>query len=341
MKTYKNLWEQFVSKENFELAYKNSIKNKSGQHQIIEFKKNRENNLEKVRQSVVNGTFHTSEYKEMKIYEPKERIIYKLPYSPDRIVQHAIMNVLKPIFTNLFIENSFACIEGRGQLKASQKCAEYVRKNDYCLKCDIHKFYPSINQQTLSDMIHRIIKDNRFMDVIDDVIFSFEGGYNCPIGNLCSQWFGNFYLTKLDNFVLHELKPRGYIRYCDDFLLFDNDKTHLNRCRDRMSDFLQRELELEYSKAELFNVKQGVDFVGYRHFKKFLLVRKSTGKRLKKRCQRIDKKFYSLNLDTTEGQLASGNGLIKHACTHNFRRSLKLDELTEKVRKAKWERKTK
>lgn len=97
------------------------------------------------------------------------------------------MNILKPILINLFIENSFACIEGRGQLKASQKCAEFTRKYKYCLKCDIHKFYPSINQYILSAMFHRIIADEKFMEILDDVIFSFEGGYNCPIGNYCSQ----------------------------------------------------------------------------------------------------------------------------------------------------------
>lgn len=206
MKTYKNLWETFISKENFDLAYRNSIKNKAKQKQVRKFKEDAENNLEAVRQLVISGGFHTSEYQKKKIYEPKERIIYKLPYAPDRIVQHAVINILKPILLNKFIENSYACIEGRGQLKASQKCAEYVRRNKYCLKCDIHHFYPSINQKILSDMLHRFIKDERFMAVVDDIIFSFEGGYNCPIGNFCSQWFGNFYMTVVDNFILHELK---------------------------------------------------------------------------------------------------------------------------------------
>lgn len=173
MKTYKHLWEKLITEENFELAYKNAIRNKSGQRQIKEFKKDAENNLKAVRQMVIDGKFHTSKYKQKKIYEPKERIIYKLPFNPDRIVQHAIMNILKPIMVNVFIENSYACIEDRGTHKASRKCAELTRKFKYCLKCDIRKFYPSIVQSILSDMLHRIIKDGRFMDVVDDVVFSF------------------------------------------------------------------------------------------------------------------------------------------------------------------------
>ena len=98
-------------------------------------------NLEKVRQLVIRGEFHTSEYKSKIIYEPKKRVIYKLPFCPDRIVQHAVMNILKPILINLFIENTYACIEGRGQMRASRKCSEYVRKYKYCLKCDISRFY--------------------------------------------------------------------------------------------------------------------------------------------------------------------------------------------------------
>lgn len=174
MKTYRHLWEQFVSEENFQLAYERSIKNKKKQRQVRNFGKHPKENLEKVRQLVISGQFHTAEYRQRTIYEPKERIIYKLPYSPDRIVQHAIMNILEPILTRKMIQNTYSCIKDRGQHKASLKCSYYVRNNDYCLKCDIHHFYPSINQKILSEMFHRFIKDKRFMAIIDDVIFSFK-----------------------------------------------------------------------------------------------------------------------------------------------------------------------
>lgn len=326
MKTYKHLWEHFISKDNFELAYKNSIKGKTRQKQIKEFKKNKEENLEKVRQLVINGQFHTSKYKEMVIFEPKKRIIYKLPYCPDRIVQHAIMNILKPIFLKKFINNTFACIENRGQHKASLKCSEYVRKNEYCLKCDIRKFYPSINQKILSTMLHKFIKDKKFMDIVDDVIFSIEGGYNCPIGNYCSQWFGNFYLSKLDNYVKHELHCKDYERFCDDFILFGT-KQYLSHCKNKIESFLKENLELSFSKCDLFKTKQGVDYCGYRHFGKYVLLRKSTSKRVKKRIKWIYKNKYSLDNDYIKGSIASTKGWLKWCCSWNFQKSLNIVEV--------------
>lgn len=335
MKTYKHLWEKLITEENFEIAYRNSIKHKGGQRQVQIFQENVAENLEKVRQLVISGNFHTSKYCAKIIYEPKERVIYKLPYNPDRIVQHAIMNILKPILTNLFIENSFACIEGRGTHAASLKCSEYTRKYKYCLKCDIRKFYPSINQRVLSDMFHRIIRDDRFMEIIDDIIFSFEGGYNCPIGNYCSQWFGNFYLTVLDNYVLHDLKCKGYVRYCDDFLLFDNSKEYLQDCRWKIKQFLWDKLELSFSKDDVFPTKRGVDYCGYRSFGKYVLLRKSTAKRIKRRVKKIDEKINTGDIDIckTQGQLASAHGQLKHCCSHHLADSIGLYEKIDAVKR--------
>lgn len=338
MRSDKNLWEQLISEENFQEAYRKSIKGKKTQRQVRKFNRDLERNLEAVRKMVMEGRFHTSPYRQRKIYEPKERIIYKLPYSPDRIVQHAIMNVLEPILERRMIHNTFACIKGRGQLKASLKCSEYVRKYKYCLKCDIHHFYPSINQKILSGKLHRIIRDRKFMALVDDVIFSFPGGYNCPIGNYMSQWCGNYYLSFVDNFVLHELKPGGYERYCDDFLLFDNDKQKLHECRKRIGEFMKRELELEFSKAQVFHVKQGVDFCGYRHFGKYVLIRKSTARRMIRRFKKIRKKLETEehpDLEHLEGQIASGNGLMRHACTYHLRSSVRYNELNDMLKKAK------
>ena len=328
MKTHKRLWEKFEPKENFEKACVRSQKDKEKKHEIVNFNKNRDENLKAVRELAISGRFTTSHYRERKIYEPKERIIYILPYSPDRIVQHAIMNVLEPIFERHLIQNTYACIKKRGQLDASIKCSEYVRKFRYCLKCDIRKFYPSINQEKLSRSIHRIIRDDRFMEIVDDVIFSFPGGYNCPIGNYCSQWFGNFYLSALDNYVLHELKVGGFERYCDDFLLFDNDKHHLNECRKRIGDFLYERLELCFSKADLFDVKQGVDFCGYRSFEDFVLVRKGTAKRLIKRTKEVAEALDAgKDKQPLMGKMASTNGILRHACTFNLRNSINFEDI--------------
>lgn len=308
MKTYKNLYDNFISEDNFKLAYHNAKLGKKSQAQVKQFMANEDENLENLRQRVLNGLYTTSPYRVKKIYEPKEREIFILPFQ-DRIVQHAVMNILKPIFTNLLTENCYACIENRGQMRAVNKCSEYVRKYKYCLKCDIRKFYPSINQRILSNKLHRIIKDYKFMKIVDDIIFSYKGGYNCPIGNFCSQWFGNYYLSFLDNFVLHTLKIGAYERYCDDFMLFSNSKEELKNALNKIEKFLWQELELKFSKAQIFNTKQGVDFCGYRSFGKYVLVRKKTARRIIRR--------FKHELITKE-RYASTCGWLKHACASNL-----------------------
>ena len=333
MKTYNNLWEQFISVENFVRAYKNARRGKSHQRTVAEFRNGWALKLYKLRKDVIAGKFYTSKYKSEVIYEPKKRTIYKLPFNPDRIVQHAVMNVLAPILERKFITDSYACIPGRGQLKASQRCMKAMRRNKYCLKCDIHHFYPSIDQYILSGMYHRIIKDKRFMAILDDIIFSFPGGKNAPIGNYLSQWSGNFYLTALDNFVKRELKIKDYLRYCDDFLLFSNDKKYLHYCRIRIGQFLKENLLLEYSKADVFDVKQGVDFCGYRHFNNFVLIRKSTKLREQRKIAEIKQAIESGNFDadSVRSSIDSILGWLKHAKTYRLKQKYQLYELRGKV----------
>ena len=321
MKTFNSLWEKFISEDNFELALHDSQLGKKKQKQVIEFNKNPKENLEKIRQNVINGKFHTSEYKSMIIFEPKKRVIYKLPYNPDRIVQHAVMNVLRPILEGMFIYDSYACVEGKGQMRASRRCSQFVRRNNYCLKCDIHHFYPSINHDILSQMLHKKIKDEKFMQIVDDIIYSFEGETNAPIGNYTSQWFGNFYLTFLDYYVKQELHIKDYLRYCDDFILFSNDKNYLHDCRKKIEIFLQNTLKLTYSKAYVFNTKQGVDYCGYRTFGKYILLRKSTSKRLK---QRVTKVYINYTEDKRNASIASTLGWLKHCNSYNLKKSLGL-----------------
>ena len=297
----------------------------------------------------MSGKFHTSDYKSKVIYEPKERIIYMLPFAPDRIVHHMVLNILIPYLEKYFIADSYACVNGRGQQKASQRTMEAVRRNKYCLECDIHHAYPSVDQNILSEMYHRKIRDEKFMSVMDDIIFSFPGnssvrlppdyrrGHNLPIGNVTSQWSFNFYMTPLDYFCKHELKIKDYIRYADNFNLYGNDKSYLHYCRERIGEFLEKNLGLTFSKSNVFNTKQGVDFVGYRHFDNYILVRKSTAKRMKKRILQIPSRYEhgEITLDEMRSQIDSISGWIGHANSHNFSTALKLKELRKKYIESK------
>lgn len=332
MKTWSNIWQPFITKENFNIASGQAKKGKGKQKQVQRFELNPVENTERIRQSVINGTFHTSKYHSKIIFEPKMRIIYILPFNPDRIVHHAIVNVLKPYYERYFIADSYACLDGRGQQAGSLRCMEAVRRNKYCLKCDIHHFYPSIRHDILFEMYKRKIRDTKFLELLEDNIFSFGGGKNTPIGNLTSIWHGNFFLTPLDLFCKHDLHIPDYVRYCDDFLLFGDDKAYLHECRKRIDDFIHTRLDLEFSRSDVFNVKQGVDFLGYRHFDNYILVRKSTAKRMMKKVALLPERYESgeITKDEFRSILDSISGWLSHANAYHLSQKMGLAELRER-----------
>ena len=331
VKKYKNLWANFISDENIELAYKKAKKGKCRYNAVKYIDKHKEECLKKVKQLLIDENYHTGTYTEKTIKEPKERLIYVLPFYPDRIVQHALINVLEPLFVKLFIKDTYACIKGKGIHLGSKRTMEFVRKNKFCLKMDIKKFYPSINHKILLEILHRKIGDKKILRIIDDIVHSIPCETNVPIGNLTSQWFGNLYMNELDTFVKHKLKIRCYLRYCDDFCLFSNDKQQLNDAKHQIIKFLDEKLELKLSKCDLFKTSQGVDFLGYRHFKNYILIRKSTAKRVKKRLAKVKKQYIEgkLPLDKFRSVVASTLGWFKWANSHNFCLKLQLEELME------------
>jgi len=320
MRRYGNLWERVIDRENVFRAYRKARRGKSALHGVQSFERNVERNIDRAVQMLKDKTFHTSRYSEKIIYEPKKRTIYILPFFPDRVIQHAVMNIVAPVWDRLMIANSFACREGKGLHLGSRLTMQFVRHNKYCLKMDIRSFYPSIRHDILKSIIRRKIKDKNILWLLDDIIDSFPGNTNVPIGNLTSQWFGNLYMNELDTFVKHELKCRDYIRYCDDFCLFSNDKSYLRDCAEKIENYLKDHLALTLSKNDLFPVARGVDFLGFRHFPKYILLRKRTAKYLRRRIAHFYKQMQSGNLDKEHCRavLSSANGSLKHANSHNF-----------------------
>jgi retron-type reverse transcriptase len=283
MKRYGNLFSKVVALDNIENAFTKAKKGKSWQEKVQIVEKNKDYYLNKIKNSLINKTFRTSKYNTKMIYEPKQRLIYVLPFFPDRIVQHAIMNVISPIWESMMIHDSYSCRKGKGQHLGSKQSMEDVMRNKYCLQCDISKFYPSISHNILYNIVQKKIKDKDMLWLLNDIIYSIDGGKNVPIGNYTSQWFGNLYLNELDMRVKHIYKIKDYIRYCDDFVLFFNNKKELNEIAKDVKTFLQEKLDLTLSKCSLFHTSQGLDFLGYRHFPNGkILVRKRTIKRLTK-----------------------------------------------------------
>ena len=331
MKRHGNLFEKITDIENIRLAYTLARRGKPRLPSIARFEANREQNFERIRQALRNKTFKTSRYHEKLVYEPKKRTIYILPFSPDRIVQHALMNVLIPIWEPMFIHDSYACIDGKGVHAGSSRTMEYVRRNAFCLKCDVSKFYPSVDHAVLLDIIRRKVKCPDTLWLVEDIVNSFPGGKNVPIGNFTSQWMGNLYLNELDHYVKGTLKIRDYVRYCDDFLLFHNDKAVLSDAAKLVEAFVGERLKMRLSKCDLFPVSRGVDFLGYRHFRDYILLRKRTAKRVAKRLKKLPGmlEHKAITPEQFRSVVASAHGWIKWANTYNFRQKVQLSELME------------
>lgn len=334
MKRYGNLFEQITDIKNIKSAIRKAAKHKKNRREIrrILHKLNKYARL--IKELLESGDFTTSSYKISKIYEPKERTIYILPFYPDRIVHHTIMNIVAPIWDRSFIYHSYSCREGKGQIKGSIYTMYLVKKYKYCLKCDISKFYPNINHQLLKDLIRLRIKDKKTLALLDDIIDSIDGETNVPIGNYISQWLGNLYLTVLDMMVKHKWKITAYVRYCDDFCFYSNSKEELNYIKNELPIFLHDKLRLTLSKCDLFRTTQGVDFLGYRHFPNgVILVRKSTAKRQMRSMKRLESKIENgeISRETAIGKIASAHGICCHANAHNLENKLNLKNLRNKV----------
>ena len=319
-KRFKHLWEKFIAPENLEIAARNAVRSKKSKFDVRRFLSHRAQRMAELTDILRRGEFHTSPYRVHQIFEPKPRTIYVLPLFPDHIVHHALINVLGPIWNARFISDSYACIPGRGLHAASKRVMELVRRNCYVLNCDIRKFYPSMNHEIMMNIISKKIADIRIIKILDNIVHSCGDGKNIPIGNLTSQWLGNVYLNELDMFVKHTLHWRDYIRYCDDFCLFGNDKAALHRAMIAINDFLASRLKLTFSRASVYPTSRGVDFIGYRHFHDFVLLRKRTAHKMRRRIMSIAQ--HNETHDLARGRLSAVYGWARWANTYNYRRDI-------------------
>lgn len=315
MKRYGNLFERICSLENLQLADEIARTGKSGQYGVISHDRNRDENISRLQVMLVNHTYTTSQYKVFQISDPKVRDIYALPYFPDRIVHHAIMNILEPILVSCFTANTYSCIKGRG-IHAAQKAVEKSLRDgagtQYCLQLDIKKFYPSVDHQILKTLIRRKLKDHQLLWLLDDIIDSAQG---LPIGNYLSQFLANFYLTPLDHWIKEVAGVRHYFRYSDDMVILAGSKEQLHYLRRQISEYLARELNLHVkSNYQVFPVDaQGIDFIGYRFYHAYTKLRKGIKVRFARAVAR------------KKGQqtIASYLGWAKHAnCNHLIKKLL-------------------
>jgi len=314
MKRVNNLYQQICSLENLRLADAKASKGKSNQYGVIVHNKNKEENLLRLHEMLINKTYKTSAYTTFKVYEPKEREVYRLPYYPDRILHHAIMNVLEPLFVSVFTADTYSCIKNKGIHAAANAVKEALRdvaNTAYCLKMDIKKFYPNINHDVLKQLLRRKIKDNDLLWLLDEIINSADG---VPIGNYLSQYFANFYLTYFDHWIKETKQVKYYFRYADDLVLLHGSKPYLHQILAEIKDYLTNNLRLTVKENyQVFPVAaRGIDFVGYCFYHTHTLLRK----RIKQRFARM------LKHRNNAASLASYYGWAKHCNSRHLLKKL-------------------
>lgn len=286
MKREGNLFELMCSKENIRLAITNAMKGKSHYSEVMYVAENMDKCIDELHVLLLNKEFKNSEYEIFqKQSGDKLREIYKLPFYPDRIVHHCIVQVLQPMWTKLLIRDTYSTIPGRGihdGVRRIKKALKDVNGTRYCLKLDVKKYYPSIDHDVLKLILQRKIKDVDVLDLMYEIIDSTNG---IPIGNYVSQWFGNVYLAYFDHFCKEQLKCKYYFRYCDDIVILDADKGRLHAILVAINDYLNNELNLTVkSNFQVFPTSvRGIDFLGYRFFHTHTLVRKRIVKQLKRK----------------------------------------------------------
>lgn len=323
MKRIGNLHDKICTLENIELADAKARKKKSHRWGIIKHDKRKDKENLKLKEVLENGTYRTSKYSTFRIYEPKERIIFRLPYYPDRITHHAIMNVMEPIWVKLFIKNTYSCIKDRGIHNLAQDLRKdldkYPEETMYCLKMDVKKFYPSVTHEILEDIVKKKIKDKEVLELLHEIINSADG---VPIGNYLSQFFANLYLCYFDHWAKEELGLKFYYRYADDIVVLHHDKAFLHNILVAMKLYLRHVLDLELKpNYQVYPVKsRGIDFVGYKFYHTHTLLRDS----IKKRMFRLIQKYTDghIKRDELKRRLTSYFGWLKYCDSKNLLRKI-------------------
>lgn len=334
-KTYKSLLEQIYQFENLYNAYLKARKDKRYNREVLEFTANLEENLIILQNQLIYRTYSTGRYREFYVHEPKTRLVMALPFK-DRVVHHAICNIIEPIFEARFMYDSYACRPGKGTHAGADRVTEFLRSAQkqwpkvYCLKGDIKQYFPSVNHGALKRILRKKIACSGTLWLLDEIIDSLAdpGDLNprgIPIGNLTSQLFANVYLNELDYYVKQDLNARYYVRYMDDFIILGGDKKQLWAVLEEVKDFLDYHLALQLNgKTSIFPIQQGIDFLGYRIWPTHRLLRKSSIKRMKRKLKAFKRKYQEgkIGLDRINATIQSWLGHCEHANSHSLRKAV-------------------
>jgi retron-type reverse transcriptase len=324
------LYGELCSFRNLELAYRKARKGKRSKSAVQEFEYNLEGNLFQLKRELETFAYEPKPLRVFAIRDPKTRLI-SAPHFRDRIVHHALCNVIEPIFDRMFIHDSYASRKGKGTHSALRRFDKFKRRASrngrllngardnsmvcgYVLKCDIRHYFASVDHEMLLRIIDRKVRDEKVMQLISKILSRYApAGKGMPIGALTSQLFANIYLNELDYFVKHALRAKHYVRYMDDFMLLHESAKHLREWQTVIGSFLKSELKLELhrEKTKVFPLHNGVGMLGYRIFYHYKLLKKSN-------MHAISKKISTMSAQSAESWMAHA----RCAETYKLRRYL-------------------
>lgn len=343
MKRYGQLWDRLVSWDNLVLAARRAQRGKRHRPAVQVFNFDQESELLCLQHELQAGDYRPGTFRIRWITLPKPRMISAAPYR-DRVVHHALMNILEPILDRHFHPDSYACRKGKGTHAAADRLQALMRRNRYALQCDVQKFFPSIDHEIMKSTFRRLIKDRRvlwLMDLIvdssneqpqatywfegDDLFTPLERRRGLPIGNLTSQWFANWMLNDLDHHVTSGLGIGAYVRYCDDFIVLHNDRQVLKDALRAVRERLERlRFRLHEHKVFVRPVRAGLTFVGYRIWPDHRLLRKENVRAFRRRVRWMRQAYAQrrIDWDDIKPRLASWIGHAKHADSKRLVRRL-------------------
>lgn len=308
-RTHRNLFPEIVSFQNLLLAARKAERGKRYRESTLRFNFRLEEELLRLQEELLSGTYRPGAYHHFVVQDSKPRLISAAPYR-DRVVHHAVMNVIEPIFDRSFIHQSYACRRGRGTHAALKRFRAHLARHAYVLKCDIRRYFDNIVHEILLSFLERRIRDGKVMELLELILESWtppaEGKKNSeptekepvgdgrkrgiPIGNLTSQFFANLYLDRFDHWVTESLRVGPYLRYTDDFCVFGSEKGRLAEARsaivERLADL---GLSLNEGKSRLYARREGIEFLGFRHLPGQVRVRKENTGRFRVRLRRLER----------------------------------------------------
>jgi len=334
MKTYKNLWQGLCSYENLEKAFEKARKGKTFKPYVVQFEKDLDKNLNQLRIELLFHAYSPRSLKTFIIHDPKTRKISKSDFR-DRVIHHALCNIIEPIFESHFIYDSYANRIGKGTLKALERFDYFKRKvfnkrtqEGYVLKADIKHYFDEVDRTVLLEIIKDKIGDPKVLWLIKKILLNYKSKNNkgMPLGNLTSQFFANVYLNELDHFVKHGLKVKYYLRYVDDFVILHRNRGVLSEYKIAINVFLREKLSLELhpEKSKLISIKEGITFLGFRVFYYHKLLKKANIIKMAGKIERF-KLLYDdgcIDYDTIYVSMQGWMGYAKYGNTFNLRRKI-------------------